>query len=249
MPVHVQSLPGPDNLRVLSQRQNAGGDWLGRRRRRHRLRGDANPVAWGDAGNQFEDDLHRALRQPDESCRHGVERGASYIYWIRTRNSHGVGSLREVHAQAGRPIEASELAPSNLTAKLVDDGISLEWDAPVEDAESVTGYKIARGPVFVFGEFDDEGALRWLADTGNANTAFVDGLISGRATATHTWSWHFGTPKEARAPTRRSWRFRGCGDSAVYDPLHRTGTRGRRRLNAGRDGGDGCSHRGRVLDR
>ena len=176
VPVHVQSLPGPDNLRVLSSDRTqvaigwgAVADATGY---------EVTRIQWhgGTLGiNSKTTYIERSVSQTS-LVDTGVERGASYIYWIRTRNSHGVGSLREVHAQAGRPIEASELAPSNLTAKLVDDGISLEWDAPVEDAESVTGYKIARGPVFVFGEFDDEGALRWLADTGNANTAFVDGI-------------------------------------------------------------------------
>ena len=176
VPVHEQSLPGPDNLRVLSSDRTqvtigwgAVADATGYEVTRIQWHGRSLGI------NSKTTYIERSASQTS-LVDTGVERGASYIYWVRTRNSHGVGSLREVHAQAGRPIEASELAPSNLTAKLVDDGVSLEWDAPVEDAESVTGYKIARGPIFVFGEFNDEGALRWLADTGNANTAFVDGI-------------------------------------------------------------------------
>ena len=175
VPVHEQSLPGPGNLRVVSSDRTQV------------------TIGWGAVAGATGYEVTRIQKMGQLGINSkttyiersagqtslvdtGVERGASYIYWVRTRNSHGVGSLREVHAQAGRPIEASELAPSNLTAKLVDDGVSLDWDAPVEDAESVTGYKIARGPIFVFGEFNDEGALRWLAQTGNANTAFVDGI-------------------------------------------------------------------------
>ena len=36
------------------------------------------------------------------------------------------------------------LAPANLTAEIVDDGVALSWDAPAEDAESVTGAGSAR---------------------------------------------------------------------------------------------------------
>ena len=38
--------------------------------------------------------------------------------------------------------EAADLAPSNLVAEIVDDGVPLTWDAPAEDSSSVTGYQI-----------------------------------------------------------------------------------------------------------
>ena len=36
------------------------------------------------------------------------------------------------------------LAPSNLTAELADGQVTLNWDAPAQDAASVTGYEILR---------------------------------------------------------------------------------------------------------
>ena len=48
--------------------------------------------------------------------------------------------IPSAHAQA----DDSALAPSNLTAELVDGLVSLDWDAPAEDAGSVTGYEILR---------------------------------------------------------------------------------------------------------
>ena len=55
------------------------------------------------------------------------------------------------------------LAPANLTAELVDGRVSLGWDAPAEDAGSVTGYEVLRAR----GE-DAPGTL--VADTGSATT-------------------------------------------------------------------------------
>ena len=128
VPVHEQSLPGPGNLRVVSSDRTQV------------------TIGWGTVAGATGYEVTRIQKMGQLGINSkttyiersagqtslvdtGVERGASYIYWVRARNSHGVGSLREVHAQAGRPIEASELAPSNLTAKLVDDGVSLDWDA------------------------------------------------------------------------------------------------------------------------
>ena len=69
------------------------------------------------------------------------------------------------HAQT----DDSALAPSNLTAELLDGHVSLDWDAPAEDAGSVTGYEVLRRPL------NGEDALGILvADTGNADTTFVD---------------------------------------------------------------------------
>ncbi len=40
--------------------------------------------------------------------------------------------------------DAADLAPSGLAAEVVEGGVSLTWDAPAEDAESVTGYELSR---------------------------------------------------------------------------------------------------------
>ena len=63
----------------------------------------------------------------------------------------------------------SALAPSNLTAELLDSQVNLSWDAPAEDTGSVTGYEILRRPL---NGKDTLGIL--VADTSNINTAFTD---------------------------------------------------------------------------
>ena len=73
--------------------------------------------------------------------------------------------IPSTHAQA----DDSALAPSNLTAELVDGQVSLWWDAPAEDAESVTGYEVLRLPL---NDKDTLGIL--VADTGDTDTAFID---------------------------------------------------------------------------
>ena len=67
---------------------------------------------------------------------------------------------------ASEPDPAS-LAPSNLTAGIVDDGVSLSWDAPAQEAESVTGYEILRA--------QGESELTTLvADTESTATSYTD---------------------------------------------------------------------------
>ena len=73
--------------------------------------------------------------------------------------------IPSTHAQT----DDSALAPSNLTAELVDGQVSLSWDAPAEDAGSVTGYEVLRRPL---NGKDTLGIL--VADTGNTDTAFID---------------------------------------------------------------------------
>ena len=91
-----------------------------------------------------------------------------YFYYVMAINPGGESELSD-HAVAHTP-EAPDpalFAPSNLTVELVDGRVSLGWDAPAEDAGSVTGYEIlrARG-------WDDPVVL--VADTGSAATAYTD---------------------------------------------------------------------------
>ena len=63
--------------------------------------------------------------------------------------------------------DAADLAPSNLAAVIADDGVNLTWDAPVEDAGDVTGYRILRAV--------GDGELAVLAaDTESAATTYTD---------------------------------------------------------------------------
>ena len=67
---------------------------------------------------------------------------------------------------ASEPDPAS-LAAANLTAGIVDGGVSLSWDAPAQDADSVTGYEILRA---------QGGAelTTLVADTQATATAYID---------------------------------------------------------------------------
>ena len=70
-----------------------------------------------------------------------------------------------VHAQ-GEPT-----APANLTAELVDGGALLAWDAPDEDAASVTGYRILyrRTDLHAPGDFQS-----LVGDTQSTATTYTD---------------------------------------------------------------------------
>ena len=66
--------------------------------------------------------------------------------------------------------DPADLAPSGLEVSLVENRVTLTWDAPASDAASVTGYEILRRR-----PNDGEAALTTLvADTGNAETGYTD---------------------------------------------------------------------------
>ena len=77
------------------------------------------------------------------------------------------------YARADTPADPADLAPSGLSAKAVSgddgviEGVALAWDAPAEDAASVTGYEILRA--------QGDGELATLvADTGSDDTTYTD---------------------------------------------------------------------------
>ena len=97
-----------------------------------------------------------------------VEAETLYFYYLMAINPGGESELSD-YAVAHTP-EAPDpalFAPSNLTVELVDGRVSLGWNAPAEDAGSVTGYEIlrARG-------WDDPVVL--VVDTGSTATAYTD---------------------------------------------------------------------------
>ena len=65
-----------------------------------------------------------------------------------------------VHAQS------DATAPTNLTAAIVDGGVALNWDAPAEDAGSITGYEILRRRP----QQGEKTLLVYVTDTGSAAT-------------------------------------------------------------------------------
>ena len=95
----------------------------------------------------------------------------SYVYRVKAVNATGVSQWSS-YASADIPAEAdpADLAPSNLTALSATGpppAVELAWDAPAEDAESVTGYEILRA--------QGGGDLATLvADTGSADTSYTD---------------------------------------------------------------------------
>ena len=60
--------------------------------------------------------------------------------------------------------------PTNLTAQVVDGGVLLNWDAPAEDASSITGYQILRRNPWN-GETE---LIILVADTNSTDTSYTD---------------------------------------------------------------------------
>ena len=60
-------------------------------------------------------------------------------------------------------------APSKLSARIVDNGVELLWDAPAVGAGSVTGYEILRRKTN-----RNEPRLTLVSDTGNRDTTYTD---------------------------------------------------------------------------
>ena len=66
--------------------------------------------------------------------------------------------------------DPADLAPSGLEVSLVENRVTLTWDAPASDAASVTGYEVLRRR-----PNEGEAVLTTLvADTGNAETGYTD---------------------------------------------------------------------------
>ena len=97
-----------------------------------------------------------------------VSANTPYAYRIKAINPRGESEQSEsVQTKTPEAPDPALLAPANLTAELVDGRVSLGWDAPAEDAGSVTGYEVLRAR----GE-DAPGTL--VADTGSAATTYTD---------------------------------------------------------------------------
>ena len=66
--------------------------------------------------------------------------------------------------------QSNATAPSNLSAQLVDGGALLSWDAPTENASSVTGYEILRRKL----NKNEETLSSLVSDTGSTATTYTD---------------------------------------------------------------------------
>ena len=108
-----------------------------------------------------------------------TEPGETYAYRVSALRS-GEQSQQSNRAAGGQvPHDPADLAPSGLTAGAVEEGVSLSWDAPVEDADTVTGYVIERA--VGSGEF---AAL--VSDTGGTGTSHTDATAT---TAGETYAY------------------------------------------------------------
>ena len=108
----------------------------------------------------------------------------SYVYRVKAVSPTGVSqwssyvsvdtpAAPEPTPESTPEPDPEDLAPSGLSAKAVSDddgvieGVALAWNAPAEDAASVTGYEVLRAV--------GDGELATLvADTGSADTSHTD---------------------------------------------------------------------------
>ena len=100
-----------------------------------------------------------------------VEPEKRYVYRVKAVSQHGASTWSNfVRADTPAAPDPADLAPSGLEVSLVENRVTLTWDAPASDAASVTGYEILRRR-----PNDGEAALTTLvADTGNAETGYTD---------------------------------------------------------------------------
>ena len=100
-----------------------------------------------------------------------VEPEKRYVYRVKAVNQHGASTWSNfVRADTPAAPDPADLAPSGLEVSLVENRVTLTWDAPASDAASVTAYEILRRR-----PNDGEAALTTLvADTGNAETGYTD---------------------------------------------------------------------------
>ena len=109
-----------------------------------------------------------------------VAADSSYVYRVKAASPGGV-SRWSSYVNAYTPAapeptptpthtpepDPASLAPSGLSAVDTAGGVLLTWDAPEEDAGSVTGYEVLRAQ----GEAD---LTTLAADTGSADTSYTD---------------------------------------------------------------------------
>ncbi len=123
-----------------------------------------------DAGEfvTIEDDTGSAAASYTDDT---VEPETRYVYRVKAVNQHGASTWSNfVRADTPAAPDPADLAPSGLEVSLVENRVTLTWDAPASDAASVTGYEILRRR-----PNDGEAALTTLvADTGNAETGYTD---------------------------------------------------------------------------
>ena len=102
-----------------------------------------------------------------------TEEGETYAYRVKSirGEARSQASNRVALIPVEPPATPENLKPTNLTFEIREDGVTLAWDAPATDADSVTGYRVLR-------RRPNQGENEWLVwkwDTGNTETTYRDG--------------------------------------------------------------------------
>ena len=102
-----------------------------------------------------------------------TEPGVRYVYRVKAWRK-GVLSRRSNYDRTDLPHNFIPAAvrnkPTNLTVELLNDYVTLNWNVPLRDAESITGYEILRRR-----PFKGESTLMTLVnDTGSTDTTYAD---------------------------------------------------------------------------
>ena len=156
----------------------------------------------------IEDNAGPGTSYTDES----VSAESRYVYRVKAVSPTGV-SRWSGYAAADTPAapaqepaaDPADLAPSGLTARAVSGagaviaGVALAWDAPAEDAASVTGYEILRA-------LGDGDLSTLVSDTGSADTAYTDATAT-RAGARYAYRVKALRGEEASQPSDRTEAF------------------------------------------
>ena len=70
--------------------------------------------------------------------------------------------------------QSDPAAPSNLTGEVLEEGVGLSWDAPAEQADTVTGYQVLRRRPAQ----GENSLLTLVDDTGSTATSYTDGTAT-----------------------------------------------------------------------
>ena len=102
-----------------------------------------------------------------------TEEGETYAYKVKAirGQTRSQASNRVALVPVEPPATPENLKPTNLTFEIRADGVTLAWDAPAADADSVTGYRVVR-------RRPNQGENEWLVwkwDTGSTETTYRDG--------------------------------------------------------------------------